>query len=50
MTWKPAPGVEQAAVRLTSQLLACDGDQQCDILAVMVRLWCYHREQLRRTA
>jgi hypothetical protein len=47
--YHPTAREEDAAVRLVNDLLAhLDAEEQLNVLALSVRLWCYHRETLRK--
>lgn len=42
--WTPTRTEEDAAVRLLADTLILPEDEQLDVLALLVRLWCHHRE------
>ena len=43
--WYPIPSEERAAVSMLVVLSKLSRDEQVNALALLVRLWCYHRDQ-----
>lgn len=50
MAWIPTESEKGNAVALCSALLRTPEDEQLDVLALLVNLWCYHQKMKREQA